>query len=68
VERTPANRKTSSIKILSTLSVSALLDMLEGSVREITMSVLPALVIMALYARMESMVTPASVCLDAKVF
>lgn len=45
---------------------SALLDMLEGSVRQITMSVFPALATVGLCAGMESMATPASACLDTK--
>lgn len=40
--------------------------MLEGSRRQMTMSVLPVLATVGLCARMESMATPASVCLDTK--
>lgn len=54
------------IKTLSILSVSALLGMLEGSVRQITMSVILALATMGLCAKTESTATPASVCLDTK--
>ena len=55
------------IENLSTLSVPALLDKLDSSVRQITMSVLPALATVGLCAGMESMVSPASVCPDTKV-
>ena len=53
VERMLANMKLSAIMALSTLPVSALLDMLEGSVRQITVSVLLALAIMRLCVRIE---------------
>lgn len=46
--------------------VCTLLDKVEGSVRQITMSVLPALATMGLCARIESMATPVAVCLDTK--
>lgn len=63
-----ANMEEAAIMILSTSSVSALLDMLEGSVRQITMSVLPTLDKIGLYTRIESMAipTPGSVSLDTK--
>lgn len=66
VEETPANTGAHAMKTLRTLSVSALLDMLEDSVRQTTMSVLLTLATMGLCARMGPMVTPASVCLDTK--
>ena len=66
VERMLASMEAPATKPQSIPSVSALLDMLEGSVRLITMSVLPALATMGLCARMESMATPASVCPDTK--
>ena len=66
VEGTPASMEAPAIKTLSTLHVSALLDMLEGSVRQITMSVLLARDTMGLCARVESIATPDSVCLDTK--
>lgn len=66
MEGKPANVKALSIKTLVILSVFILLDRLEGSMREITVSALPALAIMGLCAQIESMATPASVCLNTK--
>ena len=42
------------------------MDMLEGSVRQIAVGVLLVFTTMGLCSRMESMATPASVCLDTK--
>ena len=67
VERLPANMEEATIKTPSIPPGSALLDVLEGSVRQITMTVLPALATVGLCAGMESMVSPASVCPDTKV-
>ena len=58
-----ANMEALSKKTLSTLSISVMLDMLdmlEGSVRQIPMSVLLVFTTMGLCSRMESMATPAS--------
>ena len=63
---TPAHMEAPDIKTLSILSVLALLDMLQGSVRQMTMNVLPALAKMQLCTRIESVATPASVCLETK--
>lgn len=63
-DKTHGNMVASVIKTLSTLSVSTLLDMLEGSIRQMIMSGLPFLATMGLYARKKSITTPASVCLD----
>lgn len=64
----PANMEEPNIKTPSIPPGSALLDMLEGSVRQITMSVLPTLDKIGLYTRIESMAipTPGSVSLDTK--
>lgn len=61
VDGVPTNMGAPAIKTLRTLSVSVLLGILEDSVKQIIMSVLPALPTIGLCARMESMVTPASV-------
>ena len=52
------------MKILSILSASTLLDMLESSVRQVTRSGFSAPTTMGLCARIESMAAP--VCLDTK--
>ena len=66
MEGPPAHTEAPVMNALSILSVSSLTDMLEGSVRQITMSVLAGPATMLLCAGMESMATPASVCLDTK--
>ena len=53
VEGMPTNMEVLAIKTLNTLSVSFLLDMLEGSVRQITMSMFLAPT--TICARIESM-------------
>lgn len=60
----PSKMGASAIKTLRTPSVSLMLDMLDASVKQITMTVLPVLATMGLCAKMES--TCASVCLDPK--
>ena len=66
VEQMPENKDVPVINALNTLSVSVLLDMLESSVRQITMKMFPGPTTMGLCARIESMTTPALVCLDNK--
>lgn len=68
VEGMPPNMDTLAIKTLSTLSVSVLLDMLEGSMRQITMKVFSSPTTMGLHGRIESIATPALVCLDSKAW
>lgn len=65
VEGIPAKMETPVIKTLTTLSISGLLEMPEGSVRQIIMKKHPSPT-MTLYARTEPMATHASVCLDTK--
>ena len=66
MEEMLADMESPVIKDLSTMSVSALLVMLDVSVRQMIMRVLPALATVGLCARMKSMVTLASVFLDTK--
>lgn len=66
VAQTPANTEVFAIRTLFTLSASAPMDMLEGSVKRILMSVRPALATMGPYARMKSVAIPASVSQDIK--
>lgn len=66
VAQTPASTEVFAVRTLFTLSASVLMDMLEGSVKTILMSVLPALATMGPCARMESTAIPASVSQDIK--
>ena len=65
-DETPANIVVPVIKALINLSVSVLLDMREGPVRQKIMSVYPILATMGLYARKKFMAVLVSVCLDPK--
>lgn len=67
VEGIPGNMEAPAIKTRSTLSAFTLLDMSEGSVRLITVSVLPAHVTLGLCVSIESMANPASVFLNAQI-
>lgn len=66
-EGTPASMEAPAIRALSILSALAWVEMLEGSVRHMTVSVLPALATMQPCTRRESIAMPASVSLGTKV-